>query len=89
MHRSPHLLIRRGAATLLAAALSLAATHAPPPTITSLDPGVVAPGTTTLLLRVRGSGFAPNSQVRWDGRPQPTTFQTTYELHARIGPVSS
>jgi hypothetical protein len=39
------------------------------PTITSLEPAEVTARSTAVLLKVRGTGFVAQSQVRWEGPP--------------------
>jgi uncharacterized repeat protein (TIGR01451 family) len=56
----------------------------PQPTLTSLSPGGAAAGGTTLTLSLQGSGFVPNSVVRWNGSARPTTWINDSQMTAQI-----
>ena len=45
---------------------------APQPQITSLSPGAIPGDAASVLLTVNGTGFAPQSQIMWNGNALPT-----------------
>lgn len=49
-----------------------------------LVPTAVAPGGPDFTLTVNGAGFVPESVVRWNGSPRPTTFVSNTQLTAAI-----
>ncbi|MGB7215010.1 MAG: hypothetical protein WBE98_08225, partial [Gammaproteobacteria bacterium] len=57
----------------------------PLPQATELSPGSVFAGSGAFTLTVRGLGFVPESQVRWNGSARPTTYVSPTELRAVIG----
>jgi hypothetical protein len=67
---------------------SAAATFAigtnPLPTISSLSPGSVAPGSAAFTLTVDGSSFVPASVVNWSGAPLTTTYVSASRLTASV-----
>jgi hypothetical protein len=54
------------------------------PQITSLSPGAIPGDTTSVLLTVNGSAFAPQSQIMWNGSALPTTFTDSRHLQTTI-----
>ncbi len=58
--------------------------RAPVPVITSLDPAHTPDRQGTLELRVNGTGFAANSEVRVVGSPRPTRATGTTQLVATL-----
>jgi hypothetical protein len=56
----------------------------PQPQITSLSPGNIPGNMESVLLTVNGSGFAPQSQIMWNGSALQTTFTDTHHLQATI-----
>ncbi|MBS1807004.1 MAG: hypothetical protein JST84_02300 [Acidobacteria bacterium] len=56
----------------------------PTPTITSLSPNNIATGNSTFTLTVNGTGFVPNSVVRWNGENRVTTFVSSTQVTAQI-----
>src|SRR5882762_2070156 len=46
----------------------------PQPQITSLSPDSIPGDAESVLLIVNGSGFVPQSQIRWNGNPLQTAF---------------
>jgi len=57
---------------------------APKPQITSLSPGAVPGDSTSVLLIVNGSDFAPQSQIMWNGNALATTFTDSRHLQTTI-----
>lgn len=59
----------------------------PAPTITGLAPQSANVGSVTgeLLVTIRGDGFAPGVQARWNGANRPTTYVSPTELRVAIG----
>jgi 6-phosphogluconolactonase (cycloisomerase 2 family) len=57
----------------------------PLPVASSLSPSSVIAGAADFSLQVDGSGFVPNSVVRWNGADRPTTFASATRLRAAIG----
>lgn len=49
-----------------------------------LQPPSVAPGSRSFTLTVQGTGFDPASVVEWNGKPLPTTFQSSGRLTAHV-----
>lgn len=56
----------------------------PIPAPTAMSPASAAPGAPRFTLTVMGSGFAPDTVVRWNGAARPTTVVSTTVLHASI-----
>ncbi len=56
----------------------------PRPMIQELDPAAAFSGGDAFTLTVRGSGFASESVVRWNGQDRMTTFISTIEVRALI-----
>ena len=56
----------------------------PQPQITSLLPGAIPGDGESVLLTVNGSGFAPQSQIMWNGSALPTTFMDSRHLQTTI-----
>jgi len=54
------------------------------PTLASLSPTRTSAGTAAFTLTVNGAGFAPASEVRWNGSTRATTFVSTTQLRAAI-----
>ncbi len=52
--------------------------------ITSLSPSSVLSDATSVLLMVNGSGFAPQSQIMWNGSTLQTTFVDSRHLQTTI-----
>lgn len=52
----------------------------PPPVLTSLDPSAAPLGSPNFTLHVRGTGFAGDDVIRWNGGVEPTTFVSSEEL---------
>jgi DNA-binding beta-propeller fold protein YncE len=59
-------------------------TQRPVPVALSVAPVAVAAGTGAQTLSVRGHGFAPDSQVYWQGAPLATSFVSTTRLEAAV-----
>ncbi len=68
----------------LSSALTFTVTDYPVPVLTSLSPGVVAPGSPGFILTVTGTGFVSTSLVRWNGSSRATTFVSSTQLTAAI-----
>lgn len=58
----------------------------PTPAITSLNPASINAGSTTFTLQVIGTGFAPSSQIVFNGLPRTTIFLKETELTTLINP---
>ena len=58
----------------------------PRPVINTLNPSSVAAGATTFTLAVMGTGFAPSSQILFNGVPRATIFLTQNELTMLVNP---
>ncbi len=56
----------------------------PAPTVTSLAPSTIASGSSAFALTVNGTGFVPNSVVRWNGSDRVTTFVSATQVSAAI-----
>lgn len=65
-------------------AASVFTVNNPSPAISSLSPASVTAGSAPLTLAVNGSGFAPASQVQWNGSSRTTTFVSSMTLQAAI-----
>ncbi len=61
----------------------------PAPRITSINPEAVVAGSGALSLVVNGSGFAANSQVRFNGNDVPTTYVTNSQLSAQLPAIAT
>jgi len=55
------------------------------PTVTSLSPPSLAPGSGDTLLTVAGTGFSSSSVVQWNGSPRQTLVVSATQLVALIG----
>jgi hypothetical protein len=55
------------------------------PQITSLSPDTVSSDAESVLT-VEGSGFAPQSQIMWNGNALPTTFTDSRHVETTITP---
>ncbi|HMX29003.1 MAG TPA: putative Ig domain-containing protein, partial [Blastocatellia bacterium] len=55
----------------------------PAPTLSQLSPNEAFSGR-SVTLTVGGTGFTPNSQIRWNGSPRPTTYVSGTQLTAAI-----
>src|SRR6266576_1993356 len=51
------------------------------PQITSLSPDTISSDAEAVVLTVEGSGFAPQSQILWNGNALPTTLMDSHHLH--------
>ena len=60
------------------------AVNNPTPAITSLDPPSTFNTLPAFNLMVNGTGFVPNSVVRWNGADRTTTFVSSSKLTAQI-----
>jgi hypothetical protein len=56
----------------------------PAPTIGGVSPSSLNAGDPEFVLTVTGTGFAPTSEVHWDGTKQRTTFHNSTTLEAVI-----
>lgn len=56
----------------------------PQPQVASLSPVAIPGDATSVLLTVSGSGFAPQSQIMWNGSGLQTTFINSRHLQATI-----
>ncbi|MBL8205911.1 MAG: hypothetical protein JNM09_16875 [Blastocatellia bacterium] len=56
----------------------------PAPTVTSLSPNTIASGSSAFTLTVNGTGFVPNSVVRWNGSDRTTTFVSATQVTVAI-----
>jgi len=56
----------------------------PLPTISSLSPASVAPGSAAFTLTVNGANFVPASVVNWNGTPLATTYVNAAQLTASV-----
>ena len=56
----------------------------PQPQIISLSPGAIPGDAASVLLTVNGSGFAPQSEIMWNGSALPTTFMDSRHLQTTI-----
>ena len=56
----------------------------PNPQMTSLLPGSIPGDSESVLLTVTGSGFAPESQILWNGNALSTSFQDSTHLQTTI-----
>ncbi len=56
----------------------------PLPQITSLSPDAISGNAGSVLLTVNGSGFAPQSQILWNGSALPTTVVDSRRLETTI-----
>jgi IPT/TIG domain len=58
--------------------------RAPAPAITSLETAQAAAGSPGMVLRINGTGFVANSQVRFAGAPRPTNRVSATRLEATL-----
>lgn len=58
----------------------------PKPVISTLNPASVNAGATTFTLAVMGKGFAPSSQIIFNGFPRATIFLSETELTTLVNP---
>jgi uncharacterized protein len=56
----------------------------PLPTISSLSPGSIIPGSAAFTLTVDGGNFVPASVVNWNGAPLTTTYVNGSQLTASV-----
>lgn len=63
-----------GGMSLLAATFEIKPPLNPVPSISSLSPGSVLPGSSSFTLTVNGTNFVSNSVVAWNGNPRATTY---------------
>ncbi|MFQ5694938.1 MAG: IPT/TIG domain-containing protein, partial [Terriglobia bacterium] len=56
----------------------------PLPTVTGLEPPGAVAGGGNFMLTVTGSNFVFNSEVQWNGSPQPTIWKNKQKLEATI-----
>jgi hypothetical protein len=56
----------------------------PLPILSSIEPDIIRSGSPRFTLQVDGDGFVPQSVVRWNGAPRPTTFVSGALLQAVI-----
>jgi hypothetical protein len=56
----------------------------PQPQITALSPNEIPFGAEPVRLTVIGDGFAPQSEIMWDGSALPTTFTDSHHLQTAI-----
>jgi hypothetical protein len=66
------------------AEMASAAPDNPVPFITALSPSGGAVGGSAFTLTVEGSGFVPESEVRWNEASRPTTYLSAGQLSAEI-----
>jgi hypothetical protein len=57
---------------------------APVPTLTSISPSSVAPGSSSFTLTANGSGFTQNSTLLWNGNARQTAYVSNVQLTAQI-----
>jgi hypothetical protein len=58
----------------------------PAPAISSLSPTSATAGSAAFNLTVNGTGFIPNSVVRWSGADRPTAYSSATQL---VAPISA
>jgi len=56
----------------------------PRPQIISILPEAIPGNMESVLVKVVGSGFVPQSQILWNGSALPTTFTDSHQLQATI-----
>jgi len=56
----------------------------PVPALANLNPDTAIEGSSAFVLTVDGSGFVPNSVVRWDGADRQTTYISATQLQAVV-----
>jgi 6-phosphogluconolactonase (cycloisomerase 2 family) len=56
----------------------------PQPALTALEPTSAVAGGAGFLLTVRGTGFLPSSEGRWNGSSRTTTFVSAIELRVAV-----
>jgi len=54
------------------------------PQIAALSPDTIPSEAESVLLRVDGSGFTPQSQIMWNGNTLQTTFMDSHHLQTAI-----
>jgi hypothetical protein len=54
------------------------------PQVTALAPGTISGDMESVLLTVSGSGFAPQSQILWNGNALPTRFMDSGHLQTTV-----
>jgi hypothetical protein len=64
--------------------ITVSATAAPVPAVSSIAPAAAAAGSAAFTLTVNGSGFTNASVVRWNGSSRATSFLGATELQASI-----
>ncbi len=57
---------------------------APPPALSSVNPSSATVGSPPLNLSLRGSGFRPGAQVKWNGSGLNTAYISATELNATL-----
>jgi len=57
-----------------------AATTAPPPTVTALEPPIAVIGDPSFTVHVRGTGFVDGAVIVFGGQDEPTTFVSATEV---------
>ena len=55
-----------------------------PPAVSNLNPEAVQAGSTGFQLTVNGTGFSPDSVVRWNGTNRATTYVSPTQLQATV-----
>jgi len=65
--------------------ITVSATSAPAPVLSSMSPIAAAAGSQAFTLTVNGSSFTNASVVRWNGSDRATTFLAATQLQAAIG----
>lgn len=59
------------------------------PTVTALVPNTAEIGTPPLVMKVQGTNFTPNSEILWNGVPEPTTYVSATELTTVVKPETA
>ncbi len=54
------------------------------PSISSISPSTIAAGSTDFQMVVKGSNFAPNAYVEWNGVPLATAFEKSSQIVALV-----
>jgi outer membrane protein assembly factor BamB len=65
--------------------VSFAINEGPSPALTSLAPAAAAVGSGSFTLVVTGKNFTSQSTVLWNGKPQPTVYDSSMQLSVSIG----